>query len=32
METLIDGEIPLFFRVNEDDETDIIKDILRKYA
>ncbi len=32
MEKLIDADIPLFFRLNESDESDIIKELLKKYA
>lgn len=32
MEKIINDDIPLFRRINEDDETDIIKDLIANYA
>ena len=32
MERIINDDIPLFNRVNDDDETDIIKELVKKYA
>lgn len=32
MEAIIDEEIPLFIRINDDDETDIIKSLMLDYA
>ncbi len=32
MERIINDEIPLFRRINEDDETDILKDLIANYA
>ena len=32
MEKIINDDIPLFSRLNDDDETDIIKEIIRRYA
>jgi len=32
MENIVNDEIPLFNRINENDETDIIKDLIRDYA
>jgi len=32
MENIINDDIPLFNRINEDDETDIIKDLIANYA
>ena len=32
METIINDDIPLFRRLNDDDETDIIKDLISNYA
>jgi len=32
MEKIIDDDIPLFKRINDDDETDIIKELIRNYA
>lgn len=32
MEKIINDDIPLFKRINEDDETDIIKDLIANYA
>ena len=32
MERIINDDIPLFNRINDDDETDIIKELVRNYA
>lgn len=32
MEKLIDSDIPLFSRMDDSDETDLVKALLRKYA
>jgi len=32
MEEIINDDIPLFSRVDDDDETDIIKDLIKNYA
>ena len=32
MEEIINDDIPLFARINDNDETDIIKDLISNYA